>query len=215
MKKGLSKLVFIVDRSGSMGVIASEMEEAIEQVLDEQKDSIRGELVVTFVRFDSVYEEVFNNKPIAEVDEIKLEPRGNTALLDAIGKTVNKVEREFSEANEDERPEKVLFIVITDGQENNSKEFSKEDIFSLIEKCERDHKWDFTFVGAKQDAIKEGAKYGFRAKKSITYCASADGTRGVGEAMSKYTKQFMEDGGIDAAYSDEDRDKAMGEDVSS
>ncbi|MEQ9716512.1 MAG: vWA domain-containing protein, partial [Candidatus Asgardarchaeum sp.] len=148
MKQGLAKLVFIVDRSGSMSTIASDMSGAIKEVLKDQKETHKGEMLVTFVRFDSQYEEVFSDTPIADVSEIELKPRGSTALLDAIGRTINAVSEKFDAAEEDERPERVLFVIVTDGEENSSREFTKDKVFELIEEKKTKNRWGFTFIGA-------------------------------------------------------------------
>ena len=153
MNKNLTELVFIVDRSGSMVIIASEMEEAIKSVLSKQKSVSRGEIKVTFVRFDSEYEEVFSRKPISEVKKIKIEPRGSTALLDAIGKTINTFENRFMSQEENEKADTVLFIIITDGQENSSLEYDRKEIFKIVEKSKEDNNWGFVFIGANQDKM--------------------------------------------------------------
>lgn len=201
--KEKSKLILIVDRSSSMCGIASDMEGAMKEVLDTQKKEYDGEMFVTLIRFDDDYEEVFFDKPLNEVEEIKLEPRGCTALLDAIGRTINKVERTFIETDEKDRPEKILFIIITDGQENASKEFTRADVFKIIETVKRDREWDFTFIGANQDSIREGGNIGIRGDKSLNFVASAAGVRKMSKSVSDYTTSYFRD--KKASYSQEDR----------
>ena len=210
MKQGLAKLVFIVDRSGSMSSIASDMEGAIQEVLKEQKETHDGEMLVTFVRFDDQYEEVFSDKPIADVTDTAISPRNMTALLDAIGKTVNNVSEKFEAADEDERPERVLFIIVTDGQENASKEFTRDQVFKLIEEKKTQNRWGFTFIGANQDAIQEGGYLGVNMADAINFRASAKGVKGMSRAISTYTTSYMAQG--DASYTDQDRLAAMDED---
>jgi len=193
MKKNLVELVFIVDRSGSMSSIASDMEGAIKSVIKDQK-KLDKEILVTFVRFDIEYEKVFNHIPITDVPEITIKARGMTALLDAMGKTINSFEREFSEKEKKERPEKVLFMIITDGEENSSKEFSREKVFGMIETVKRDHGWDFTFIGANQDAIKEGGDLGISRGSSINYAASPAGVRKMSKNLSSYATDYLSTG---------------------
>jgi len=193
MKKDLVELVFVVDRSGSMSSIASDMEGAIKSVIKDQ-NKLDKEILVTFVRFDIEYEKVFNHIPIADIPEITIEARGMTALLDAMGKTINSFEREFSEKEKKERPEKVLFMIITDGEENSSKEFSKEKVFGMIETVKRDHGWDFTFIGANQDAIKEGGNLGISRGSSINYAASPAGVREMSKNLSFYATDYFSTG---------------------
>ena len=202
MKK-LAELVFIVDRSGSMNGIASDMEGAIKTVLSDQKKDHKGNINVTFVRFDSEYEEVFSGQDIKNVSDsdLKIQPRGSTALLDAMGKTINNFERRFSETDEKDRPKKVLFLIITDGQENSSKEYSRDKVFGMIKTIERDHKWGFTFIGANQDAIRSGSGIGVSKGKSFNYAADAVGVRNMSRSVSDFTSCYLSQG--DASYSDE------------
>jgi Mg-chelatase subunit ChlD len=204
MKKNKAELVFIVDRSGSMMSIASDMQGAIKSVLSDQKKNLKGDINVTFVRFDSEYEEVFSGRSINDVSETDLEinPRGMTSLLDAMGKTLNTFERRFSETDEKNRPKRVLFLIITDGQENNSKEYSRDKVFGMIKTLERDHEWGFTFIGANQDAISEGSSIGVARGKSLNYAASTKGVRCMARSVSNFTADYLESG--DASYSDGD-----------
>ena len=202
MKKNKAELVFIVDRSGSMMSIASDMQGAIKSVLSDQKKNLKGDINVTFVRFDSEYEEVFSGRSINDVSETDLEinPRGMTSLLDAMGKTLNTFERRFSETDEKNRPKRVLFLIITDGQENNSKEYSRDKVFGMIKTLERDHEWGFTFIGANQDAISEGGKIGVVRSKSLNYDANAVGVQDMSRSVSDFTTSYLADG--DASYSE-------------
>jgi Mg-chelatase subunit ChlD len=202
MKNGKAALVFIVDRSGSMYSIASDMQGAIKSVLSDQQEKYEGEIDVTFVRFDTVYEEVFSGTPIKEVseDDLAINPRGGTALLDAMGQTLNTFERKFSETDEKDRPEKVLFLIITDGGENASHEYSRDKVFGMIKTIERDHKWGFTFIGANQDAIGEGSKIGVLRSKSLNYKADAIGVQNMSRSVSDFTASYLADG--DASYSE-------------
>jgi len=204
MKNGKAALVFIVDRSGSMYSIASDMQGAIKSVLSDQQEKYEGDIDVTFVRFDTEYEEVFRGTPIKEVseDDLKIKPRGGTALLDAMGKTLNTFERKFSETDKKDRPEKVLFLIITDGGENASQEYSRDKVFGMIKTIERDQKWGFTFIGANQDAISEGGKIGVSRSKSLNYDANAVGVQNMSRSVSDFTASYLCNG--DASYSDEE-----------
>jgi Mg-chelatase subunit ChlD len=193
MKKNLVELVFIVDRSGSMSSIASDMQGAIKSVINDQK-KLDKDVLVTFIRFDTEYEKVFNHIPISEVKDITIEPRGSTALLDAIGKTINSFEREFSEMDEDGRPEKVLFSIITDGEENASHEFSRTKVFGMIETVKRDHSWDFVFIGANQDAIGEGSKIGISRDSSLNYKADSRGIACMASCLTDYSASYFSGG---------------------
>ncbi len=203
MAKNKAELVFIVDRSGSMQSIASDMQGAIKSVLSDQKKQYEGDIDVTFVRFDSEYEEVFSGKSIKDISDSDLEinPRGMTALLDAMGKTINTFERRFSETDEKDRPDKVLFLIITDGGENASREYSRDKVFGIIKTVERDHNWGFTFIGANQDAISEGSSIGVSRDSSLNYMATQEGVKGMTRSVSNFTSQYLSNGS--ASYSDD------------
>jgi Mg-chelatase subunit ChlD len=196
-----SELVFIMDRSGSMSGIAEDMQGAMKEVIQKQKDR-DGDVLVTYVRFDSEYEEVFSEKSINDIDGFNLEPRGMTALLDAIGKTVNTVERRFNQKDEADQPERVLFVIVTDGGENASKEFSRSQVFEMIEKAKRDNDWGFTFIGANQDAIGTGGGLGISRGSSVNYAATSVGVRSMSKSVSCYVDDFLETG--EASYDSED-----------
>jgi len=188
-----SELVFIMDRSGSMTGIAKDMQGAMKEVIQKQKDR-DGDVLVTYVRFDSKYEEVFSEKNINEIDGFKLEPRDRTALLDAIGKTVNTVERRFNQKDEVDQPDRVLFVIVTDGGENASQEFTRPQIFEMIEKIKRDHEWGFTFIGANQDAIGTGGGLGISRGSSVNYAATSVGVRSMSKSVSGYVDDFLSTG---------------------
>ena len=195
-----SELVFIMDRSGSMTGIASDMEGAMKEVIQKQKER-DGDVLVTYVRFDTEYEEVFSEKSIQDIDGFKLEPRNMTALLDAIGKTVNKVERRFNQKDEEDQPERVLFVIVTDGGENASREFSRPQVFEMIEKVKRDHEWGFTFIGANQDSIGTGSSLGISRGSSVNFVASQAGVRSMSKGVSCYVEDFLSTG--EASYDSE------------
>jgi len=189
-----------MDRSGSMTGIASDMEGAMKEVIQKQKER-DGDVLVTYVRFDTEYEEVFSQKSIQDIDGFKLEPRNMTALLDAIGKTVNNVERRFNQKDEEDQPERVLFVIVTDGGENASKEFSRPQVFEMIEKVKRDHEWGFTFIGANQDSIGTGNSLGISRGSSVNFVASQAGVRSMSKGVSCYVDDFLETG--QASYDSE------------
>ena len=196
-----TELVFIMDRSGSMSGIAQDMQGAMKEVIKKQKDR-DGDVLVTYVRFDYEYEEVFHEKNIGEIDGFSLEPRGLTALLDAIGTTINKVERRFNQKDEEDQPERVLFVIVTDGGENASQEFTRPQVFEMIEKVKRDHEWGFTFIGANQDSIGTGSSLGISRGSSVNYAATSVGVRSMSKSVSCYVDDYLSTG--EASYDSED-----------
>jgi uncharacterized protein YegL len=192
MKKNLTELVFIIDRSGSMGGLEGDTIGGFNAMLKEQH-AIEGEAFVTTVLFDDKYEllhdraDIKGVKPLTDKDYTV---RGSTALLDAIGKTIKKVRKTQSNTPEDNRAEKVMFIIITDGHENASREYTADKIKKRIEKQKVKHGWEFVFFGANMDAIEEAGKLGISADKAQNYFADAVGTAGAWLSMSAISSSF-------------------------
>lgn len=167
-------LLFVIDRSGSMYSIKDDMEGGINSVLEEQK-KLPGEVTVDVAYFDHelTYESRFLSLGSAS---IKIEPRGSTALHDAIVVSTTTFGDALSQLPEDERPGTVMVIVVTDGQENASREAKLSDVKSLITKQQDVYNWEFLFLGADQDAMETGESFGLRKGSSMSYTATAAGT---------------------------------------
>lgn len=166
----LTEIVIVLDRSGSMENIASDMTGGFNSFVEDQKQT-NGDCMMTLVQFDTEYETVYSGKSIRDVPGLKLNPRGNTALLDAIGRTIIETQERLDEMAEP--PGRVIFVVITDGLENSSYEYQKSRINELIE--ERDGKWQFVFLGANQDAIQEAGSISIIPTSSLTWDATTSG----------------------------------------
>jgi hypothetical protein len=175
-------LLFIIDRSGSMGMIKDDMEGGINAVLEEQKN-IPGEVTVDVAYFDDeiIYEERFLS---LESASIKIQPRGMTALHDAIVSSTRKFGEALSQLAEEDRPGNVMAIIVTDGHENVSKEASIKDVKDIITLQQDTYNWEFLFLGANQDAIQKGADFGLRMGSSMTYTANAAGTMDASNFIS-------------------------------
>jgi uncharacterized protein YegL len=159
--QNLTEIVMIVDRSGSMVSIKDDAQGGFNAFIEEQK-KLPDEARLTLVQFDSEYEMLHENRPLKDIPAYTLIPRGNTALLDAIGRTLAAVGERLAKTSEDQRPGKVLVVVITDGQENASTEYNREKVFEAITHQKDKYKWEFLFLAANQDAIKAGASIGIR-----------------------------------------------------
>jgi hypothetical protein len=169
--ENVDEIVCIVDRSGSMGSIKADAQGGLNEFINQQKTL--GEANLTIVEFDSEIKEVCHRKPINEFKEYVLVPRSMTALLDAIGFTIGKMR--------DVKPDgKMVFVIVTDGGENASQEYTHESITALITELKGEaHGWEFLFLAANQDAIAAGASIGISADRSMNFTASA---KGVGDA---------------------------------
>lgn len=181
MKKNLSELVFILDRSGSMSHLVDDTIGGYNSMIEQQKLE-PGEAYVTTVLFDDEYDLLHDHVDLKEIKPITRKEyfaRGCTALLDAIGKTINSVGQRLSDTPEEERPEKVIFMITTDGMENASIEFTKAKIKEMIEHQQDKYSWVFMFLGANMDAVSEAGSLGINSLHAHTYTASAQGTSSV------------------------------------
>ena len=160
MKKNLSHLIFILDRSGSMGGLEDETIKGYNSVI-EQQSKLDGSLKVTTVLFDNEIEEVFSEKSPeeAKLDRNKYYVRGSTAMLDAIGITLSKVMGKNAKLKEEERPDNIIVAITTDGYENASREYSYKQINDLISKCKKNG-WKFIFLSSEIDEQKVGGAIG-------------------------------------------------------
>jgi len=177
MKKNLTELVFILDRSGSMGGLEQDTIGGFNAMLTRQKEQ-EGEANVTTILFDhevQLLHDRFPLKAVAPLTEKDYYVRGCTALLDAIGYGVEKMANIQRHLPEDERAEKVIFVITTDGLENASKRFSYEKIRRMIEREKEQYGWEFLFLGANMDAVKEAARFGIGADRAVRFENDAQG----------------------------------------
>jgi len=194
MKKGLTEIVTIIDKSGSMSHLKGKTIEGYNEFLNEQKE-IEGEADFSLILFSSPGKEeiVFDSVGIQEISELTNEnyiPGGVTALYDCIGKTIKALKKRIKNIDRDERPEKVLFVIITDGEENSSRTFGKDEVFKMINKREEKNDWSFIYLGSNQDAFGEGSKMGVKRGKTLDYAATSDGMVFAYTNISNYTSSF-------------------------
>lgn len=184
----------VMDRSGSMASIQNEAQGAINGFVEDQK-KLPGKATLTFVRFDNHYEEVFSNKPIQDVGKLELEPRGMTALWDAVGSTIVSFGQALAAMDEKERPGKVLFIIVTDGHENNSKKYTTlSRIHQMITEQKEKWNWEFIFLAANMDAGAVADDMGIGRKMSQGWAADAAGAQDMGVRLSAYSKSYRSTG---------------------
>lgn len=192
MNKNLTDINVVLDRSGSMITVAKDTIGGYNTFLKTQQEA-DGEAVLTLVQFDDKYEIVYEGKNIKDVPPLTSEtfiPRGWTALLDAIGKTIVSTGERLAKMNEEDRPANIIFVILTDGMENQSKEYTKSTISEMIKHQTEVYNWDFVFIGANQDAIAVGSSMGFMAGNSMTYASNETGTKEVFASMSIATSAY-------------------------
>jgi len=177
MKSNLTELVFILDRSGSMGGMESDTVGGFNSMLAKQQ-SEPGECRITTVLFDHEYEVLHDRidiKAVSPITEREYYVRGNTALLDAVGRTINKIGGVQKNTADDYRAEKVLFVITTDGMENASREFGYEKIKSMIEHQKSAYNWEFIFLGANIDAVDVAGRFGVARNRAQNFHNDSEG----------------------------------------
>lgn len=204
MKKGLTEMVFIIDKSGSMEDLVADTIGGFQSLIKEQK-KVNGEARVTVVLFNDQVKKLYDRVDITKVKKLtekQYTPFGSTALLDAIGLTVDAVGEEIADTPEEEHPESVIVAIITDGQENSSHLFTKDQIKEKIRIQTDVYKWSFLFVGANMDAIAEAGAYGISESHAATYAASGKGTRNAYGCVSQAVQSVRENKALDESWKD-------------
>ena len=185
MKNNLTEIVFILDRSGSMGGLESDTIGGYNKFLNEQK-SVDGEATISTILFDDRYEILHNRVDIRNVKPITNKEyyvRGSTALYDAIGRAIDYIGSCLRQTKEEERPSKVIMVIITDGLENSSKEYSHFVIKKMIEHQKTKSSWEFLFLGANFDAEEFAETISIDRSRAATYDNSKEGVRANFDAM--------------------------------
>jgi len=167
-RSDLTHLYFLLDRSGSMQSIKSDIEGGFAAFVEEQR-AAAGQCRATLAQFDDVYEVVYADRPIADVPPLDLQPRNMTALHDAMGRLITDAGQSLAALPEDQRPGTVIVAIMTDGLENASKEWHGASIKALVEQQTRQYGWQFLYMGADQDAVEVGQGLGVAAGSSVTY----------------------------------------------
>lgn len=183
MDQGLTLVVLVVDRSGSMASIREDMEGGINELLKAQREA-PGRAVVSVYRFDNVVETVVEMKGIGEVGAFVLEPRGSTALFDSAGFAIDRTGELLSKMKESARPGKVIVVMVTDGMENSSRFVTRGALFERITRQRETYHWEFIYLGANQDAMAVGESIGVDAKFSMSYAAMPDQVRNMNRKLS-------------------------------
>ena len=177
MKKNKTELVFILDKSGSMSGLESDTIGGFNAMLKKQQKQ-EGEATITTVLFDDRYEilhDRLNIQAVRPISEREYFVEGSTALLDAVGKTIQKIVNVQKNSAEEERAEKVMFVIITDGMENASKEYSYRKIKEMIEQQKERWGWEFIFLGANIDSEQTARELGIDREKAVNYHADSQG----------------------------------------
>jgi uncharacterized protein YegL len=183
----LTEIVALIDRSGSMHGLRDDTIGGFNEFIAEQK-KITGKAKLTLVQFDDKYQIDYDGvdvNSVKDLDQTTYVPRGGTALLDAVGKTIITVGERLAKMKEEERPGQVIFLIITDGQENSSKEYESARIKEMVQHQIEKYNWTFTFMGGGDAAFSQAAHIGINLNNAYNYSANAIGTQNVYRSVSK------------------------------
>ena len=191
MRKGLTEIVFILDRSGSMRGLEADTIGGYNSLIEKQKKE-EGEAYISTVLFDD-YSEVLHDRVSIErikpMTDKEYYVRGCTALLDAVGGAINHIGNVHKYAREEDRPEKTLFIITTDGLENSSRRYTYDKVKKMVERQKKRYGWEFLFLGANIDAIAEAGRFGIKEDRTVNFNCDEEGIavnyRVLSETVSK------------------------------
>ena len=204
MKKNLTELVFILDKSGSMAGLERDTIGGFNAMLDKQKAQA-GECRITTVLFDHRYELLHDRTDIRAVRPItarEYRVGGSTALLDALGKTIHKIATAQKNTSEPFRAKRVMFVIITDGEENASREYAAQEVKEAIRRQKSRYGWEFIFLGANIDAVETAGRFGIDAGRAANYVPDSQGTALNFRAMSETVSAFRACGAVPDACLD-------------
>lgn len=197
----------LLDRSGSMQQIRTDAEGGLRQFISDQQ-KVDGKCTLRLAQFDNMYEVVHESTPIKDVPPPSLLPRGSTALLDSWGRCMAEFGEELAALPEDQRPGHVVFVVVTDGMENASREWTRDKVFAKVTEQTDRWGWEFLFLAANQDAVAEGQKYGVVGTHSLDYSHDSGGTQAAYAAMSATVTRSRVAGQSTAGFTEDERSKS-------
>lgn len=177
MRENLTEMVFVLDRSGSMRSLTADTIGGFNELIEKQK-KLEGDAYITTVLFDHEYELLHDHvalKDVAPLTDREYFARGSTALLDAVGRTINTVGARLATMPEEERPAHVVFVITTDGMENASCEYTAKQVREMVAHQQQKYSWQFVFLGANMDAVSEAGKLGISAKYAANFAPSRRG----------------------------------------
>ena len=179
MRKGLTEIVFILDRSGSMSGLEADTIGGYNSLIEKQKKE-EGEAIISTVLFDDECEVLHDRKNLDQIKKLTDDDyyvRGCTALLDAVGGAIHHIGLVHKYAREEDRPEKTLFVITTDGMENSSRKYTYEEVKRMVERQKEKYGWEFLFLGANIDAAAEAKRFGIEANRAVKFCCDSRGTQ--------------------------------------
>lgn len=204
MKKNLTEIVFILDRSGSMAGLEADTIGGFNAMIEKQKRE-PGKALISTVLFDSDTQVIHDRVPLdrmKKLTESEYYVRGCTALLDAVGGAIHHIGNVHKYAREEDRPEKTLFVITTDGMENASRRYCYDKVKTMIQRQKEKYGWEFLFLGANIDAAREAARFGIDADRAANYHADHQGTSVIYETVSEAVCQVRSAAPLQAGWKD-------------
>jgi uncharacterized protein YegL len=213
--------VLIVDRSGSMATVKDDMQGGIRSFIDKQLEGVDGnKRTVSFYQFDTTHDRLHNFDLLEKARDYELIPRGGTALLDAVGQAIVEVGVKLKKIPEDERPGFVMVIIVTDGEENSSRTYTRDRVKQMIEHQQDKYGWNFTYLGANQDSFAEAGSIGIAAASTLSWVGTTRSVNHTYDVLSAsvsagtvptYDYMGVATASTGIVYNDEQREHAMGE----
>ena len=205
MKKGLTELVFILDKSGSMGGLETDTIGGYNAMLAKQQ-ALEGDCHITTVLFDNDYELLHDRidiKAVSPITSAEYFVGGSTALLDAIGRTIHKIGNAQKHTADAYRAEKVMFVIITDGQENASSEYTAKRVKAMIQRQKAEYNWEFIFLGANIDAVQTADSFGIDRSRAQSYHADKEGVKLNFQVMSEAVASYRSTDSMSDSWNEE------------
>lgn len=189
--KQYTDIIVLLDRSGSMGAIKGPMETAFNKFIEEHQSVPSTK--ITLIQFDdqNIQDVVYQNVPIKAAEKLTLTPRGWTPLIDAFVTAIDNTGKRLSAMSESDRPDQVLFVVITDGAENSSTQYKRKDVSDRVTRQRDTYKWNFVYLGANQDAIAEAASYGIDRNFAFAWDSVPQSVASSGTSLSANTVSYV------------------------
>lgn len=207
-------LMMVVDRSGSMSLIEKDMNGGIKTLLEEQAKE-PGKIVVDIVTFDTVIEHPYQGVAPGDVKGPVIIPRGGTALNDATGYSIVELGERLAKMPEEERPGLVMVVIVTDGEENSSREYTKDQVKALVKRQTDEWGWHFIYLAANVDAFETGAQYGYAKGSTMNFAPSSAGVANTyavaGSTVSNLRANNSRGVHSNIEFTEQDRDSAMEE----
>ena len=192
MNTNLTEIVIIIDKSGSMGHLSNDVVGGINTFIQEQK-KLEGDVNLSMILFDGNIEHKYDRIKLSEVNELtssEYRPCGSTSLYDAIGFATSHIGSKLNDAPENDRPSKVLFAIMTDGEDNTSKEYTAQKIKEIIDHQTSKYSWEFVFMAANINVAQAADMIGIRNENSFAFASNSTGMRGAYDTLSSYTTSY-------------------------